>query len=66
MGNKLEIQAPLKSGLLLEICKDPAEFFKEMCDDLYTLTDAILVDTPHLNEEVSSAIFEYFQEKFNV
>ena len=54
----------LKSGLILEICKNPAEFFLNIRDDLFTLTDGLLIDNPQLNEAVSYAILEYFEERF--
>lgn len=55
-----------KSGLILEICKDPAEFFQSIRDDLFHITDELLIDTPQVNEQVSYAILEYFEERFGV
>jgi len=56
----------LRSGLILEICKSPLEFFQGIRDDLFSVTDELLIDNPQLNEQVTYAILEYFEERFGV
>ena len=66
MVTETSVNRDLKSGILLEICKNPKEFFISLRDDLLLVSEQILAENPRFNENMSFAILEYFDENFNV
>ena len=63
---KVKDVTKLKSGLLLQICNDPAEFFSVLRDDMMLICDDILPEHPDLNEAMQYSILQYFEQAFNV
>ena len=57
----------LKSGVILDMCKDPKFFFEKIRDDMYFIIDSYIQEVDStLNGCIRIDMENYFKERFGI